>query len=98
AYDQIQLVALAIEAAGTASGEAINRTMRQLSGPDGVVVINFEEGAKRLREGQRINYEGASGPIDFDEHGNISRGNFSVAKVEQGRIVETGETITVSLR
>lgn len=98
AYDQIQLVALAIEAAGAASGEAINRTMRQVSGPDGVAVVNFEEGAKRLREGQRINYEGASGPIDFDEHGNISRGNFSVAKVEQGRIVETGETITVSLR
>lgn len=98
AYDQIQLVALAIEAAGSASGDAINRTMRQVSGPGGAAVIGFDEGAKRLRQGQRVNYEGASGPIDFDENGNISRGNFSVARVEKGRIVETGETLTVSLR
>ncbi len=98
AYDQIQLVALALEAGKAASGEAINRAMRQVSGPGGATVIAFDEGAKLLRQGQRVNYEGASGSIDFDENGNISRGNFSVAKVEKGRIVETGETLTVSLR
>ncbi len=98
AYDQIQLVALAIEAAGAATGEAINRVMREVSGPPGTVVTSFEEGVGELRRGGRINYEGASGPIDFDENGNISRGNFSVAKVEKGAIVETGETLTVSLR
>lgn len=97
-YDQIQLVALAIEAGKAATGEAINRVMRDVSGPPGVTVTSFEEGARELRRGGQINYEGASGSIDFDANGNISRGNFSVAKVDKGAIVETGETLTVSLR
>ena len=90
AYDMINLVALAIEAAKDASGAGINSKLKKISGPPGTVVSSFAEGAKLLRSGQDINYNGASGPIDFDQNGNIVKSNFRVAEVRDGKIVPTG--------
>jgi branched-chain amino acid transport system substrate-binding protein len=87
AYDMIQLIALAIEAAGDKSGEAINSKMREISGPPGVIVSSFEEGAKALKRGKAINYEGASGPVDFDENGNITKANFRISEIQKGKVV-----------
>ncbi len=87
AYDMIQLIALAIEAAGDPSGEAINRMLREVAGPPGVTVFSFVEGAKALRRGEKINYEGASGPVNFDENGNITVANFRVSEIKGGKIV-----------
>jgi len=87
AYDMIQLIALAIEAAGDKSGRAINRVMREISGPPGVIVSSFEKGAKVLRHGEAINYGGASGPVDFDENGNITKANFRISEVRNGKVV-----------
>ena len=84
-WDQIQLVALAIEAAKEATGAGIDRHLRAVSGPTGTKVASFAEGAPLLRKGQKINYEGASGAIDFDAHGNISMANFRVAEVRSGK-------------
>jgi neutral amino acid transport system substrate-binding protein len=90
AYDMINLVALAIEAAKDASGAGINSKLKEVSGPAGTVVSSFAEGAKLLRNGQAINYNGASGPIDFDQNGNIVKSNFRVAEVKDGKIVPVG--------
>ena len=90
AYDMINLVALAIEAAKDASGAGIDSKLKKISGPPGTVVSSFAEGAKLLRSGQDINYNGASGPIDFDQNGNIVKSNFRVAEVRDGKIVPTG--------
>jgi branched-chain amino acid transport system substrate-binding protein len=46
-----------------------------LNDPTGEVVHAGREGVARavaaLREGKKINYEGASGPMDFDVNGNV---------------------------
>ncbi|TAM86362.1 amino acid ABC transporter substrate-binding protein [bacterium] len=86
AWDQIQLVALAIEAAKSARGDAINRMLRAVSGPPGARVSSFAEAAPLLRRGRKVNYEGASGSIDFDADGNITTANFRVAEVRDGKI------------
>lgn len=87
AYDMVILTALAIEAAKDATGVGINSALRAISGPPGTAVSSFEEGAKLLREGQEIDYQGASGPIDFDENGNIVKASFRIAEVKDGKIV-----------
>ena len=87
AYDMLNLVALAIEASKNATGDGINSGLHQVSGPPGLAVGSFAEGVKALRDGQKINYQGASGPVDFDENGNITKASFRVAEVKDGKIV-----------
>ena len=87
AWDQIQLVALAIEAARSATGTGVNSKIRAVSAPPGKKVSSFSEGAPLLKNGRQVNYEGASGAIDFDKNGNIRKANFRVAEVRGGKIV-----------
>ncbi|NIR31951.1 MAG: ABC transporter substrate-binding protein [Gammaproteobacteria bacterium] len=89
-YDMVHLVALAIEASKDASGIGINSTLRRVSGPPGTPVSSFLEGAQRLRAGEEVDYQGASGPIDFDENGNIVKANFQVSEIQNGKITPTG--------
>ena len=90
AYDMIQVVSLAIEAAGGSSGTDINSKLKEVSGPPGEKVSSFAEGAKLLRQGKSVNYEGASGPLDFDKNGNITTANFRVAEIKNGKVVPIG--------
>jgi branched-chain amino acid transport system substrate-binding protein len=71
-HDHASLVVLAIaRAKGEASGTAIRDTVRKISQGAGVKVDSAVEGLKLLAQGQEINYEGASGPCDFTEIGDI---------------------------
>ncbi|RFU70483.1 ABC transporter substrate-binding protein [Peribacillus saganii] len=70
-YDLLIASALAMQAAGEASGSGINEKIREVTNPPGKQVTTFEEGLKELKAGNDIDYQGASGPIDFDEHGNV---------------------------
>jgi len=96
AYDQIQLLALAIEAAGEATGSGINARLHAVSGPPGTKVSSFAEGAKILRDGGEIDYEGAAGPINFDENGNIATANFRVSQVKDGEVTPIHELPNVT--
>ena len=42
----------------------------EIAGPPGQKVSSFAEGKAALKAGQKINYEGASGPLDFDANGD----------------------------
>ncbi|MFT5355805.1 MAG: ABC-type branched-subunit amino acid transport system substrate-binding protein [Polyangiales bacterium] len=72
-YDAMMVLVLAIEHAGSTDGAAIRDSLFQVSSDPGEV---FEPGElagalEIIREGGAINYEGASGPVDFDAQGNI---------------------------
>lgn len=71
-YDAFIAAALAMEAAKSATGEAIDANLAKVAGPGGDKVISFEEGVKALQAGKDIDYEGASGSVDFNEHGNVA--------------------------
>ena len=45
--------------------------MRSISQGNGIKVDNAVEGLKLLAQGKAINYEGASGPCDFTDIGDI---------------------------
>jgi len=71
-YDAAAVVALAIEKAGEASGTAIRDSIRDIANPPGEEVSDIGEALRLIREGKEINYQGASGEITFDEHGDVS--------------------------
>ncbi|ARO16013.1 receptor family ligand binding region family protein 16 (plasmid) [Ketogulonicigenium robustum] len=86
-YDQINLILLAIAVAGTASGTAIKDDLRQVSqNPEGVEVANAVDGLQALAAGQAVNYNGASGPCDFDAIGDILDCQFRYEQVKDGTL------------
>jgi ABC-type branched-subunit amino acid transport system substrate-binding protein len=71
-HDHISLVLLAIaKAKGEATGTTVRDTVRKISQGGGAKVDSAVEGLKLLAQGKEINYEGASGPCDFTETGDI---------------------------
>ena len=90
AYDHINLTALAMAAGKDYSGTGIKTNLRKVSNPPGIVVHNFEEGMAQLKKGQKINYDGVSGPCDFDEKGDIIKTQFLVAQVRKGKFINMG--------
>src|SRR2546426_8954165 len=87
AWDHMTLVGLALAAGrGEASGAVVKDNLRAISNPPGTVVTSYEEGARLLREGKKINYEGASGSCDFDAQGDILSRPFGVYQVRKGKI------------
>ena len=86
-WDHMTLVGLALAARrGEASGTAIKDTLRTISNPPGTAVTSYEDGARLLAEGKKINYEGASGSCDFDAIGDILSRPFGVYQVRKGKI------------
>lgn len=68
-YDAVILIALAAIAAGSDSGEAISKNLLEVS-RGGEKVTDFATAAEKLAAGADIDYDGVSGPIEFDENGD----------------------------
>jgi ABC-type branched-subunit amino acid transport system substrate-binding protein len=85
ATDWISIVALAIQKAGAADGTAIRDVVRKVTQGGGTKVYSAVEGLKLLAAGQDVNYEGASGPCDFNDIGDILDCKFRYQQVEQGK-------------
>jgi ABC-type branched-subunit amino acid transport system substrate-binding protein len=77
AYDGAAILGLAAYAAKVKGLELtaanIRDHMRLVANPPGEVVIpgEFEKAFALLKAGKAINYEGAAGSVDFDEHGDV---------------------------
>ncbi|MDH3463560.1 MAG: amino acid ABC transporter substrate-binding protein, partial [Acidimicrobiia bacterium] len=83
AYDAAMLFGLAMMAADDCTGAGINSAFRDVAGPPGVVVGSFEEGAQALLNGEEIDYNGASGVLEFDDSGTPP-GSFAIFQVLNG--------------
>ncbi|MEM8951769.1 MAG: ABC transporter substrate-binding protein [Pseudomonadota bacterium] len=78
-YDASFLMALAIEKAGSADRGAIGAALREVASAPGTVIRpgEWEKAKAAIAAGEDINYEGASGNVDFDEAGDVG-GIYSV--------------------
>jgi ABC-type branched-subunit amino acid transport system substrate-binding protein len=85
ATDWISLVCLTIAKAGEASGTALRDNVRKISQGPGTKVYSAVEGRKALAAGREINYEGASGPCDFTDIGDIIDCKFRYQQVAGGK-------------
>lgn len=84
-YDQFSLAVLAIAKAGAVSGTAIHGAVRKISQGNGEKVTSAVDGLKLLAAGKEINYEGASGPCDFLDSGDIIDCKFRFDIAEKGK-------------
>lgn len=85
-YDHINLILMAIAAAKDATGEAIKDAVRTVSQGGGATVDNALDGIKAISAGEKVDYEGASGPCDFTEKGDIQDAKFRYEQVKDGKI------------
>jgi branched-chain amino acid transport system substrate-binding protein len=89
-YDQINLVILALAAAGPTepSGTAIRDNLRKVSQSlDGAKISNAPDGLKLLADGKIVDYDGASGPCEFTDIGDILDCKFRYDEVKTGKLV-----------
>jgi ABC-type branched-subunit amino acid transport system substrate-binding protein len=85
-HDHISLVCLAIaHARGEATGTAVRDNVRRISQGTGTRVDSAVEGLKLLAAGKEINFDGASGPCDFNEIGDILDTKFRYEQAEKGK-------------
>lgn len=92
-YDATIALALAAEAARSADGGAIRDELRRIGSAPGIVVIahpdSLSEGLKALAGGGEVDYEGAAGTLDWDEHGDIRHGYIGIWEfAEDGSIAD----------
>lgn len=105
-YDAAILIALAIQKTGpeflgmsrAEQGRAIRDNLRAVANPPGEEVTYGEltKALELLSKGVDINYQGVSGPITFDENGDMAEGAIEIwtikgCKVTSVWIVEVGE-------
>jgi ABC-type branched-subunit amino acid transport system substrate-binding protein len=82
AFDGMNLIALAMVASGSCDGTGINDAINEVSA-GGTPVTSFAEGAELLANGEDIDYQGASGPVDLDDTGSVVN-SYSVQQVQEG--------------
>ncbi|MFC7107494.1 hypothetical protein ACFQQB_48165 [Nonomuraea rubra] len=70
-YDAVTLIALAAEAAKADTGAAIAGKLVEVS-KGGTKCTGFKECADLLKAGTDIDYDGVSGPVDFNDVGDPS--------------------------
>ena len=82
AYDATIALALAAEAAGRLDGAAIRDRLRAVGSSPGTVVNAGPRGVadalRILADGGEVDYEGASGSMDWDGNGDLRRGNIGI--------------------
>jgi hypothetical protein len=45
--------------------------MKTIANPPGIMVSDYATAYQDLKAGKKINYEGASGPLDFNDHNYV---------------------------
>ena len=70
-WDAAVLMMLAAEAAKANTGEGIQEKIRDVANAPGKEVKDACEAMELVRNGEDINYQGASGNVDIDENGDV---------------------------
>jgi ABC-type branched-subunit amino acid transport system substrate-binding protein len=89
-FDDVILCYLGAVAAGATDGKEISEAIVDVTGPPGTK-YTFEELAEAteaLENGDDIDYEGASGPVDWDENGDLSRYIYDISEFKGGKLAK----------
>ena len=97
AYHATVVLALAAHAAGRLDGAVIRDRLRAVGGGPGTVVTAGRRGiADALRilvQGGEVDYDGASGSMDWDENGDLRRGHIGIWRFTDDERVEDVEAV-----
>lgn len=96
-YDAAAVLALA-SLAGDGTGTAIRDNMQFGANPEGhnVGPASLAEGARRVIDGESIDYRGASSLVDFDRNGDVRAATYEVWEYDPPAGFTSRETIEVT--
>ena len=94
-FDAVVLCLLAAVAAGSNEGAQIKEKLREVSAPPGrkFSYLELADALRALADGQDIDYEGVSGPVNFDERGDPTVATFQVWSYDEGGTLEVAGEI-----
>lgn len=93
-WDATALLVLAAEAAKSTSGAEIKDKIRTVANAPGQEVSDVCQALSLIRQGKDINYQGASGKVDFDAQGDVI-GSYDVWTIDNSGQLKVTNTITV---
>ena len=100
AYDAVISLALADDYAKTTSGATVARDMAKVTDPPGTACYTYSSCLRLLKAGTKINYEGASGNLDYNKYNNTfgPYGAFqaSTAGIEQQVYVMSADALAAA--
>lgn len=70
AYDAVVSLALAEDYAKTFDGRTVAKDMKQVTNPPGTKCYTYPSCVALLQKGTKVNYEGASGSLDYNQYNN----------------------------
>ncbi|MFT7057650.1 MAG: branched-chain amino acid transport system substrate-binding protein [Pseudorhodobacter sp.] len=86
--DQMTSLLLAIEASQSDDPTVIAKAMWDVTTGEGkTAVTNLVDGLAALRAGEKINYSGASGSLEFDGEGMVLGRDFQLSEIQGGKDV-----------
>jgi branched-chain amino acid transport system substrate-binding protein len=85
-YDHVNLALMAMAQGKDAAGGAIREHIRAVSQGGGEAVNTAVDGLKAIAAGRKVDYDGASGPCDFTELGDITDVKFRYEQVKAGKM------------
>jgi len=90
-YDATFLLALAIEKNGSADRAGVSAALREVANAPGETILpgEWKKAVELIKAGTDINYQGASGEIEFDKVGDVA-GAIENFVVEGGKVVNKG--------
>ena len=90
-YDAVFLLALAIEKNGSADREGLSAALREIANAPGETILpgEWSKAVELIAAGTDINYQGASGEIEFDDVGDVA-GAIEYFVINGGEIVNNG--------
>ncbi len=90
-FDAAFLLALAIEKNGSADRVGVSAALREIANEPGETILpgEWSKAVELIKAGKDINYQGASGTIEFDKNGDVP-GAIEWFKIEDGAQVSQG--------
>ncbi len=82
-YDATVLLALAALQGGATDGATIAANLQSVS-EGGTKYTDYASAAKAIANGEDIDYDGLSGPIEFDANGDVTQATISIYKYSTG--------------
>jgi branched-chain amino acid transport system substrate-binding protein len=87
-FDAVILCYLAAVAAGSTDGKDMAAELQNVSGPGGdkYTFEQLPDAIKALQNGDDIDYEGASGPLDLNDDGDPTSGVYDIYRYKDGKL------------
>lgn len=92
AYDACVLLLLAMEEAGSVEGNEVAAALHTVATPPGANVTDPLQALERVQAGDDINYNGASGEVDWDANGDPVVGVYATWTVNEDGEIEILQT------